>query len=166
MQTTEEILSSAGTDIGAIASRFGISPAQAHSAIGSLLPAVLGGMQKKHAEGNLGAVTGAAAEMDQLNAQGGNNILADILGSKDVSREVADHAATSTSGVSSSVLKAMLPVVAAMVAKHLAVSGGANGGIGGVLGSLLQHQSGGGGLGNLGSALSEGGSLLGGILGH
>jgi hypothetical protein len=55
----------------------------------------------------------------------GNGILGHIFGSKEVSRQVADRAATQT-GIGSGVLKAMLPVVAAMamgtMSKRMAAS--------------------------------------------
>jgi hypothetical protein len=44
----------------------------------------------------------------------GNNILGHILGSKDVSRALADRASTST-GIDSGLLKQMLPLVASMM---------------------------------------------------
>ena len=44
----------------------------------------------------------------------GNGILGHILGSKDVSRQVASHAASQT-GIGEGVLKSMLPVVSAMM---------------------------------------------------
>lgn len=166
MQGLDQILGSSGMDVGSLAAQFGISPEQANSALGSLVPAVAGGMQKRADDGGLTAVANAGSSMDQPDTDAGNGILGHIFGSKDVSRQVADHAA-GQSGVSSTVLKAMLPVVAAMVAKHFAQSGGAaagdtGGDLGGVLGSMLGGQS--GGLGGLGSMLG-GGNPLDAILG-
>ena len=166
MQAVDQMLGSTGLDLGALASRFGLSPEQTRSAMGSLMPAVLGGFQKKAESGDLAPVTSAAANMDQPDADAGNNILGHIFGSKDVSRQVADHAAAQTGGVSSSVMKAMLPVVAAMVAKHFANNGGtAGGGIGGMLGSLMGGSGTSGGLGGLGAMLGGGGNPLDAILG-
>lgn len=119
MQGLDQILGSNGTDIGQLAARFGISPDQASAALGSLMPAVAGGMQRRADTGDLAPVEQAGSQIDQPSTSAGNDILGHIFGSKDVSRQVADHAA-GQSGLSSTVMKAMLPVVAAMVAKHLA----------------------------------------------
>lgn len=167
MQVFDEILGSSGMDVGALASRFGISPEQASSVLGSLVPAVAGGMQKRADDGGLDTVAQAGGAIDQPDSAVGNDILGHIFGSKDVSRQVADHTA-GESGVSSTVIKAMLPIVAAMVAKHFAQNGGASaatqeGGLGGLLGSLLGGgQS--GGFGGLGGLLG-GGNPLDAILG-
>jgi hypothetical protein len=142
----DQILASSGMDVGSLAARFGISPEQADSALGSLVPSVAGGMQRRADDGGLGTIADAGSNIDQPDATAGNEILGHIFGSKDVSRQVADHAA-GQSGVSSSVIKAMLPIVAAMVAKHFAQNGGAApgaGGLGGLLGSMM-----GGGLGSI-----------------
>jgi hypothetical protein len=156
MQGLDEILGSSEMDLGSLAARFGLSPEQAKSAMGSLVPAVAGGFQQRAQTDSLGPVEDAANGIDQPDTAGGNDILGHIFGSKDVSRQVADHASGQT-GVSSTVLKAMLPIVAAMVAKHLSAQSG-GGGIGGVLGSLL----GGAGGGGAGGGLAGLGGLLGG----
>lgn len=158
MQGLDQILGSSGLELGGLGAKFGLSPEQTSAAMGSLMPAVVGGFQKKADAGDLDGVQNAAAGIDQPDASAGNDILGHIFGSKDVSRQVADHAA-GQSGVSSTVLKAMLPVVAAMVAKHVAGSagsagGGMGGGLGGMLGSVLG--GGGGGLGGLGGLLGGG----------
>jgi hypothetical protein len=164
MQGLDQVLGSTGMDVGSLGARFGLSPEQTTAAMGSLMPAVLGGFQKKADAGDLAEVEGAASAIDQPEPAVGNDILGHIFGSKDVSRQVADHAA-GQSGVSSTVLKAMLPVVAAMVAKHLAggaggAGGGGAGGLPGMLGSILG--GGGGGVGGLGG---PGGMLGGGSAG-
>lgn len=154
----DDILGSSGVDIGGLASRFGLSPEQTRAAVGSLAPAVAGGFQRKADADDLGPVTDTANGIAQPDTSAGNDILGHVFGSKDVSRQVADHAA-GQSGVPSTVMKAMLPVVAAMVAKHFAANGGGNGGIG-ALGGLL-----GGGQGGLGGLVGGGGNPLGSILG-
>jgi hypothetical protein len=156
MQGLNQILASSGTDLGGLGARFGLSPEQTSAAMGSLMPAVLGGFQKKADAGDLAAVEESAAGIDQPDSSVGNDILGHIFGSKDVSRQVADHAAGQT-GVSSTVLKTMLPIVAAMVAKHFAggAAGGSGGGLGGMLGSMLGG-GGGGGLGGFGALLGGG----------
>jgi hypothetical protein len=129
------------------------------------MPAVLGGFQKKAATDDLAPVTDAVSDPARPDEDTGNSVLGHIFGGKDVSRQVADHAAGQT-GLPGTVLKAMLPVVAAMVARHVAgqAGGGAGagaggmpgqdgGGIGGMLGSILGGGSTGGGLGGLGGLL-------------
>lgn len=173
MQGLDQILGSSGMDVDSLAARFGISPEQAHAALGTLVPAVTGGMQHRAGDGGLASVVHAGSTIDRPDTAAGNDILGTIFGSKDVSRQVADHAA-GESGVSSAVMKAMLPIVAAMVAKHFAQNGGAaagttgdGGGLGGLLGAMLGGGQGGGlggGLGGLGSMLG-GGNALDAILG-
>ena len=160
MQGLDQLLGSSNMDLNSLGTRFGLSSEQTASAMGSLMPAVLGGFQKKADAGDLGGIEGAAAGIDQPDTSAGNDILGHIFGSKDVSRQVADHASVQ-SGVSNTVLKAMLPIVAAMAAKHFAggagAGDGAGGGLGGMLGSVLGGRGGSGGLGGLGG--------LGGMLG-
>jgi hypothetical protein len=105
MDGLNQILGSSGMDVSSLAARFGISPEQANAALGSLMPAVAGGMQKRQKQGTLGPVTDAGASIDQPDTSVGNEILGHLFGSKDVSRQVADHAA-GQSGVSSTVLQA------------------------------------------------------------
>lgn len=167
MQALDQVLGSSGTDIAGIAARFGLNPDQAQSALGSLMPAVLGGFQKKADANDLAPATDAVGDPAQPDTDAGNNVLAHIFGSKDVSQQVADHA-EGQSGVSSTVLQAMLPVVAAMVAKHLAGQGGGAGdgqapnagGLGGLLGSMLGGGAAGGGLGGLLGGSGAGGNPL------
>lgn len=163
MQGLDQILGSSGMDMGAFAAKFGLDPAQANSAMASLVPAIAGGFQKRAEQGSLAPVTDAASGTVQPDTGTGNDILGHIFGGKDVSRQVADHAAGQT-GLPSTVLKAMLPVVAAMVAKHVASStggapsGGDGGGLGGMLGSVLGGGAG-GGMGSLGGLLGGGNPL-------
>jgi hypothetical protein len=156
MQNLDQLLGSSGMDLGQLGARFGLTPEQTRSALGSLMPAVLGGFHQR-AGGGDGPMPGIDPVAPETSA--GNDILGQIFGSKDVSRQVADHAA-GQSGVSSAVLKAMLPIVAAMVARHLAAGGsaGGNGGLGDVLASVL----GGGAPGNAGPAGGLGGMFGGG----
>lgn len=146
MQGLDEILGSSGVDVETLGARYGLTAEQTRSAMGSLMPAVLGGFQKKTGSGDLDA---AMSGVTRPETAVGNDILSHIFGSKDVSRQVADHAAGQF-GVPSTVLKAMLPIVAAMAAKHFATgANGGGGGLGGMLGSIL---SGSGGLGGASGA--------------
>jgi hypothetical protein len=174
-------------DVGGLASQFGLSPDQANAAVGALMPAVLGGIQKSEESGGLGGITdivnGMGAPHEDIDS--GNNILGQIFGSKDVSRQVATHASAQT-GISDTILKAMLPVIAGLVAQQVSKKMG--GGImGGLAGSVLASMMGGGSaaaaapagglggmLGGLAGAFGGGGgqaaanpldSILGGLLG-
>jgi hypothetical protein len=150
-------------DVGGLASQFGLSPEQANAAVGALLPAVLGGVHKTEQSGSLGGLTDIVSNMGapEQDVDSGNNILGQIFGSKDVSRQVATHASAQT-GISDTILKAMLPVIASLVAQQVAkkMGGGAMGGIAGaVLGSML-------GGGSAAAAPTGGiGDILGGLAG-
>jgi hypothetical protein len=146
MLNIDQLAGETGTDLGAVGTRLGLTPDQTRQAMASLLPAVAGGFQKQ-GDGFGNAAQLAAGTAPHEAVQPGNAVLGQIFGSKDVSRQVAQHASGQT-GMSSQIMKALLPVVAAMVAQHLMgrMGGGgasAGGGLGGVLGSVL----GGGGLG-------------------
>lgn len=140
-----------------LAARFGITDAQASSAITALLPALVSGMQKNVQQQNgfeslLGAlsdghhqryVEDAQTVYAEETVQEGNGILGHLLGSKDVSRQVAKRASAQT-GVGEELLKQMLPVVATMLmgsvskqtqsGKSVAATGG--GGAQGLMGML------------------------------
>jgi hypothetical protein len=162
-----DVLAQAG-GIQAIARQLGIDEGQAASGAAALLPAILGGFRRQaqtHPEGveGLGGILaqlgGTGLLQDVLAPQGnevarGNDILGQIFGSPEVSRTVAQGAA-SRSGVDPSVLKRMLPLLAMLVAGYLSShhAGGAApppaqpaGGLGGLLGGLLGGSAGGGGL--------------------
>src|SRR5262245_60453897 len=127
MQITD-ILSSMG-GFKSIANELGVSEGQAAAGAGALLPAILGGMNRRaesHPEGlgGLGAILaglGGGGLLDQVlspqptDVSGGNEVLGQIFGSKDVSRSVAHDAAAQT-GLDPSLLKKMLPMLAMLVA--------------------------------------------------
>ena len=153
----KDILAQTG-GLQSMARELGINEAQADSGVAALLPAILGGFKKQAqtqsdgAEGlggMLGKLGGSALLDDVLspqptNVSRGNDVLAQIFGSKDVSRSVAQHASTK-SGVNPDVLKKMLPMVAMMVtgymAQHKSVTASQQaqpkGGLGAMLGNLL-----------------------------
>jgi hypothetical protein len=159
-----------------LAQRFGISPDQAASAVTALAPALATGLQQNATnEGGLGSLLGAllggghqqyvdnAETLDRPDTiADGNAILGHVLGSKDVSRQVASQASAQT-GLGADLLKQMLPVVAAMTMGALSKQTAGT-----------QADAGGGGmLGTLGSLLGGGGqtpsspaSALMGILGR
>jgi hypothetical protein len=141
-----------------LARRFGISPEQATSAVSALAPALASGIQQHAAsEGGLQSLLGAllggqhqqyVEDAEAVNrpdtVADGNAILGHVLGSKDVSRQVAAQASQQT-GLGADLLKQMLPVVAAMtmgvLSKQTADQSGnqapGGGGMLGTLGSLL-----------------------------
>ena len=122
---------------------------QASSAVGALLPALAGGLQRNVAEqGGLEALVGALTSgqhgryLDDPALLGsadtisdGNAILGHILGTKDVSRAVASNAATTT-GIGEDVLKKMLPVIATLamgaLSRQTATTGAARQRVGGL----------------------------------
>ncbi|MEO8656424.1 MAG: DUF937 domain-containing protein [Ramlibacter sp.] len=150
----------------------------------ALLPAILGGM-KKQAQAQPAGLDGLGGLLGQLGGGGlldqvlspqptdpsqGNAVLGQIFGSKDVSRAVADNAA-SQSGLDSGVLRKMLPLLAMLVTGFMAKQasgagqapeGGGGGGLGGLIGSL-GGLFGGGGAGAAGAAGAGGLGALGGL---
>ncbi len=156
MQLTE-ILAQVG-GLKSMARELGVSEAQAASGAEALVPAILGGFKKQaHAQatgveglgGLIGALGGGGLLENVLGPEPtdvnrGNDVLGQIFGSKDVSRTVAQNAA-SQSGLSPALLQKMLPMLAMLVAGYMAkqsggpaISGGsAGGGLGDLLGGLL-----------------------------
>ena len=162
MQVTD-ILRQAG-GLQSIARELGISESQAASGAAALAPAILGGF-KKQAQAQPGGVEGLGGLLDQLGGGGllddvlaskptdvsrGNEVLGQVFGSKDVSRAVAQNAA-SQSGLDPGVLRKMLPMLAMLFAGYMAKqrtagagaqAASAGGGLGGLLGGLLGGQAG------------------------
>lgn len=111
-----------------LAAQFGLKPEQAASAVGALAPALAAGLQRNLSDadggkGLLAALAGGRHQAyvedpvtlaDPATTADGNAILGHVLGSKDVSRQVAAQASQQT-GIDPAVLKKMLPLVAALV---------------------------------------------------
>jgi hypothetical protein len=134
--------------------QFGLDEGQVSSALSALVPALAAGLQRNMSSpqglDGLMSVLGGGQHQRYVDDVGtlehpdaiadGNGILGHILGSKDVSRQVASRVSAQT-GIGEGVLKSMLPVVAAMMmgtmSKQAASTGGAQ------------------------ASLSSGGSLLG-----
>ncbi len=173
MQITD-ILAQVG-GLQSIAKELGISEAQVAAGAAALAPAILGGF-KKQAQAQPAGLDGLSGLLGKLGGGGlldavlapaptdvsqGNDVLGQIFGSKDVSRTVAQTAATQT-GLDPSVLRKMLPLLAMVVAGYMAKqqsatpaapeAEAASGGIGGMLGGLLGGLMG-------GSGASRGGGL-------
>ncbi len=162
MQITDILAQMGG--LQSMAKELGISESQAASGAAALAPAILGGF-KKQAQAQPAGLEGLGGLLGQLGGGGllddvlspqptnvsrGNDVLGQIFGSKDVSRTVAQNAA-SQSGLDPTLLRKMLPMLAMLVAGYMARQpGGSNeaqptsGGLGGLLGGLLGGQSGGG----------------------
>ena len=151
-----DILNQTG-GLQSIARELGIGDDEAASAASALAPAVLGGFRKQ-ADSHPQGLQGLGGMMNSLGGGGlldavlapsptntapGNDVLGQIFGSKDVSRAVAQNAASQT-GQDPSLLKKMLPMLAMVVAGYMAKqqSGGAqttgsSGGLGGLLGGVF-----------------------------
>jgi len=143
-----------------MAKELGISESQAASGAEALAPAILGGFKKQAQAqpmgleglgGLLGRLGGSGLLDDVLSPQPtnvslGNDVLGQIFGSRDVSRAVAQNAA-SRSGLDTGTLKKMLPMLAMLVAGYMArqkaagasapSASPAGGGLGDLLGGLL-----------------------------
>ncbi|MFO1376804.1 MAG: DUF937 domain-containing protein [Steroidobacteraceae bacterium] len=156
MQITD-ILGQIG-GIQSMARELGVSESQAQSGAAALIPAILGGF-KKQAQAQPGGFDdligvlgkmGGGGLMDEVlapkptNVASGNDILGQIFGSKDVSRNVATSAATQ-SGLDPAVLRKMLPMLAMLVGGYMSKQGGA--------GASMTPQSGGSLPGGLASML-------------
>jgi hypothetical protein len=178
MQITDILAQMGG--LQSMAKELGVSETQATSAAEALAPAILGGF-KKQAQSQPGGLEGLGGLLAHLGGSGlleqvlgpqptdvsrGNEVLGQIFGSKDVSRAVAQNAA-SQSGLDPSLLKKMLPMLAMLVTGYMAkqASGGASaaqqapsdGGLGGGLGGLLGGLLGGGASGTSQGAPASGG---------
>jgi hypothetical protein len=156
-----------------IARELGISETEAAAGAAALTPAILGGFKKQAQApagldglGGLLGQLGGGSLLDNVLAKEptdvarGNDVLGQIFGSRDVSRAVAQNAA-SQSGLDQGLIKKMLPMLAMLVAGYMAKQGGGaprptgSGGLEGMLGGLLGGQQGGqtqavpGGLGSM-----------------
>ena len=163
MQITDIIARMGG--LQSMARELGVSEAQAANGAEALLPAILGGVKKQaqaqptglEGRGGLLSQLGGGGLLDEVlapratNLEHGNDVLGQIFGSRDVSRTVAQNAA-SQSGLDPALLKKMLPMLAMLVAGFMAKQGDtgsvtqaapAGGGLGDLLGSLLGGQTGG-----------------------
>lgn len=164
MQITDLLAQMGG--LQSMARELGVSESQVASGASALLPAILGGFKKRaktqpsglEGLGGLLGQLGGGGLLDEVlspqptNVNRGNDVLGQIFGSKEVSRTVAQDAA-SRSGLDPNLLKRMLPMLAMLVAGFMAKQGGAGaaapsapagGGLGSLLGGLLGGGGGGG----------------------
>jgi hypothetical protein len=158
-----------------MAKELGVSENQAASGAAALLPVILGGF-KKQTQSQPAGLEGLGGILEKLgggsllddvlapeptNVSRGNDVLGQIFGSKDVSRAVAQNAA-SQSGLDSGLLKKMLPMLAMLATGYMTKQRGvaaaaqpspSGGGLGGLLGGLLGSKGAGGGAQGLASML-------------
>jgi len=158
-----DILSQTG-GLQSIARELNIGEDDASRAAEALGPAVLGGFRKQ-AEASPQGLEGLGGFLNQFGGGGlldsvlsskptdtasGNSVLGQIFGSKDVSRAVAQNAASQT-GQDPSLLKKMLPMLAMLVAGYMAkkrsagtakFSSDGGAGLGGMTGGMLSGESG------------------------
>jgi len=128
MDLLNSVLSaSGGGPVRQLAQNFGLSEQQAASAVSALLPALGKGLARNTSTpGGLESLVTALSSNrhqryleqpdllgQQETVQDGNGILGHILGSKEVSRQVASNASAQT-GLSTDILKQMLPLVATL----------------------------------------------------
>jgi len=151
-----------GAAVRQLGSQVGLDEGQTASALSALVPALASGVRRNvRTPGGLTDLIAALSSgnhqryIDSPGALGdeaavadGNGILGHVLGSKEVSREVASQAAAKT-GIGADVLKQLLPLAATLLmgafAKQNAQAGSttlgdtAGGGLTGVLGDLLDQ---------------------------
>lgn len=134
MSLLDSILTAGGgAAVQQLGSQFGLGQNQTASALSALVPALAAGLhQNVQREGGLADLIGALSTgghqkyindpttlTDAATIDEGKKILGHVLGSKDVSRQVASQAAAET-GLGEDVLKKMLPMAATLVMGVLA----------------------------------------------
>lgn len=117
-----------GAAVDRAGSQVGLAPDQTNAALSALVPALAAGFQRNlQSQGGLDSLLAALSSgnhrqyvdnpsslEDPSAVADGNGILGHLLGSKEVSRELAGRAATQT-GLSPEVLKRLLPLAATMM---------------------------------------------------
>jgi len=142
-----------GNTVKQLANQFGLDGNQTNSALAQLIPMLAGGVKKNVQKGGLDSLISALNtgkhsqyldDPSQLENSStlsdGNAILGHLLGSKQVSRQVAGNAAQNT-GIDSSILKKMLPIVATLVMGGMGKQSGAGGVLSALLGGSQSRQS-------------------------
>jgi len=132
--------------VNTLASQFGLQGNQANSAVSSIMGALSGGMQQQVKTNGIDSIANVAQDstLQQLvdqpqnlanSTDAGNNILGQLLGSKEASRQVAANV-EQQSGVSADIIKKMLPMVAAAAMGSMGKQAQASGGSAGITGML------------------------------
>jgi hypothetical protein len=162
-----------------ISAQLGLDETQTASALSALVPALATGVQRNvQAPGGLEGLATALttgnhqryldnpdALADPAAVEDGNGILGHVLGSKDVSREVATRAAAQT-GLGADVLKKLLPLAATLMMGAFArqhaqaratspADQASSGGLAGMLGGLFGQSSDAGALGEVAGMLGK-----------
>lgn len=163
-------------DISAIGRQFGLDDEQTRAALDALVPVVAAGMRRTAQSpeglqevlrqvltgGYGGSLDDDRAVSFERAKPAGDEVLGQIFGDKQVSREVAQQL-SATSGVGAAILKKLLPIVATMVLGTLAKRMGSGGAMAGEQVPQPRSDGGGGGLGDiLRDVLGGGGSVGGG----
>jgi hypothetical protein len=158
-----------GQVLDRLGGQVGLDRQQTQNALGSLLPALTGGIKSNMSnQESLGSLLSALSSGnhqryidepeclgDQSSIDDGNGILGHILGGKEQSRQVAAQAAQST-GLDLGILKKMLPMVAGLAMGSVSKQASSSG--------MLNQMQGGGGIEDVLSQLSgSGGSQLSGL---
>ena len=147
-----DLLSKAGggSSVAELAGALGIGSDDAAGLIGALSPSMISSLQKQAAESDglrsalqKGSHAKYIEQPDLMRSaetrEDGNKILGHLFGSKDVSRNVAAHAAKET-GLDSGLIKKALPLVAGLAMGALSKksnAGAEKSGLGGLLGGLM-----------------------------
>lgn len=162
MNLLDLVLNNSGA-VQQMARQFGLGEDQAQSALSAVLPALAGAVRQNASDENgLGGLLGALASGNhqrylddpsflgsQEAVQDGNGILGHLLGSPDVSRQLAQHASAQT-GVGTDIIKKMLPMAAGLLMGGLSrgssaqMGAGAGGGLLGAGAQMLAGMMGGG----------------------
>lgn len=164
-----------GNGIDNLARQFGLGRDDTEKVLQQVLPAMSAGFKQRTQnpqglESLLRKIQGTdyediyedpSALQQNATTDRGNQVLAEVFGSKDVSRAVAQKAEFA-SGIGGTVIKAMLPMIASMILGGMQKKTSNDTGMGGILGSLIQGMAGGGGRRSGGGGLDD---LLGAVLG-
>ncbi|HEX8031432.1 MAG TPA: DUF937 domain-containing protein [Vicinamibacterales bacterium] len=117
-----------GAAVKQLGSQVGLAPDQTNAALAALVPALAAGFQRNmQNQGGLDSLLSAlnsgshgqyvdnpAILSQQTAVDDGNGILGHLLGSKEVSREVANRASAQT-GINPAILKQLLPLAATLM---------------------------------------------------
>jgi hypothetical protein len=165
MNLMDAILNSGGSPVSQISRKLGMGEADVTTAIAGLLPALTNGIKKNVSqqggiESLLGALNRGGHERYLEDPEAisredavsdGNGILSHLLGSKDVSRQLADRTSKNT-GLGSDILKKVLPLAAGLAMGALSKQGNRSGFLSG-----LKESRSSSGLGSLVSLLDADG---------
>ena len=165
-----------GNGIDNLAKQFGLGRDETEKVLRQVLPAMSAGFkQRTQTEDGLASMLGKIQGTDyedvyedpamlqrEETRERGNQVLGEVFGSKEVSRDVAQRAEFA-SGIGGTVIKAMLPMIASMILGGMQKKTSSDSGMGGILGTLIKGMAGGGGSRSRGGGGLD--DLLGAVLG-